>query len=120
MRTGIFAVSTGMMMLARVAHSLAFDDAAFCVALQQIGKDGVENSRVAVAVACDAKIINFKIRPEVPVNKLPSGWQERAHALINQTYCQDPMRTAINNGWTVAFTIMSARESYYITADCRP
>ena len=29
------------------------------------------------------------------------------------------MRAAIDNGWTVAFTILSARESYFMTAECR-
>ena len=107
---------TGMLTLAHLAHSLVFDDAVFCAAMQEIGKGRVAYSRVAVAVVYNAKIIDFRVRPEVPVNGLPAGWQERAHVLMNQMYCQGPMRAAIDSGWTVAFTIMSARESYYMTA----
>ena len=87
--------------------------------MREIAKERAGYPRVAVAVVCNGKIINFKIRPEVPVNQLPAGWQERTHALMNQMYCQGPMRAAINNGWTVAFTIMSAGEGYYMTAECR-
>ena len=108
-----------MLTLAHLAHSLAFDDAGFCAAMQEIAKGKAAYSRVAVAVVCNAKIIDFRVRPGVPVNELPAGWQERTHVLMNQMYCQGPMRAAIDNGWTVAFTIMSARESYYMTAECR-
>jgi hypothetical protein len=119
MRTGLLAALTGMLTLAHLAHSLAFDDAGFCAAMQDIGKQSTAYSRVTVAVVCNEKIIDFKIRPEVPVNELPAGWRERTHVLMNQMYCQGPMRAAIDNGWTVAFTITSARESYYMTAECR-
>jgi hypothetical protein len=108
-----------MLTLGRVVHSLAFDDAGFCAAMQEMAKERAGYSRVAVAVVCDAKMIEFKTRPEVPISELPSGWQERAHTLMNQTYCQGPTRTAIDNGWTIAFTIVSARESYYMTVECR-
>ena len=119
MRTGPLAALTVMLTLALLTGSFAFDDARFCAAMQEIAKEGAAYPRVAVAVVCNGKIINFKIRPEVPVNQLPAGWQERMHVLMNQMYCQGPMRAAINNGWTVAFTIMSAGESYYMTAECR-
>ena len=119
MRKGLLVALTGMLTLALLAQSFAFDDARFCAAMQEIAKEGAAYPRLAVAVVCNGKIINFKIRPEVPVNQLPAGWQERMHVLMNQMYCQGPMRAAINNGWTVAFTIMSAGESYYMTAECR-
>jgi hypothetical protein len=119
MRTGLSAALIGMLTLALLGQSFAFDDARFCAAMQEIAKEGVAYPRVAVTVVCDAKIIDFRARPEVPVEELPAGWQERAHVLINQMYCGGPMRAAIDNGWTVAFTIMSARESYYMTAECR-
>src|SRR5215831_5873209 len=119
MRTGLLVALAGMLTLALLAQSFAFDDARFCAAMQETAKEGAAYPRLAVAVVCNGKIINFKIRPEVPVNQLRAGWQERTHVLMNQMYCQGPMRAAINYGWTVAFTIMSARESYYITAECR-
>jgi hypothetical protein len=119
MRTSLPAALIGLLTLALLAQSFAFDDARFCAAMQEIAKQGAAYPRVAVTVVCNAKIIDFRVRPEVPVNELPAGWQERAHVLMNQTYCEGPMRAAIDNGWTVAFTIMSARESYYMTAECR-
>jgi hypothetical protein len=119
MRTGLLAALTGMLTLALLAQSFAFDDARFCAAMQEMAKERTAYPRVAVAVVCNEKIIDFKIRPEVPVNELPAGWQERTHVLMNQMYCRGPMRAAIDNGWTVAFTITSARESYYMTAECR-
>lgn len=87
MRRGKLVLWTLMLILGHVVHSLAFDDAGFCAAMQEIAKERVGHSRVAVAVVCDAKMIQFKTRPEVPISELPSGWQERAHALMNQTYC---------------------------------
>jgi len=119
MRTGILAAVIGMLTFGHVAHPLAFDDAAFCAAMEEIAKMRVTYARIAVAVACDAKIVNFRIRLDATAGELSSGWQERTHTLMNQTYCQGPMRAAIDNGWTVAFTIVSARESYYMTAECR-
>ena len=119
MRTGILAAFTGMLALGHVAHSLAFDDADFCAAMEEIAKMRATYARVAVAVACDAKIVNFRIRLDATVNGPSSGWQERTHTLMNQMYCQGPMRAAIDHGWTIAFTIVSARESYYMTAECR-
>jgi len=108
-----------MFTLGQVAHSLAFDDAAFCAAMEEIAKFRPTYARVGVTVACDAKIVNFRIRLDATVGELSSGWQERTHALMNQAYCQGPMRAAIDTGWTVAFTIMSVHESYYMTAECR-
>ena len=119
MRAGQLATLTGMLTLVLSAESFAFDDAGFCVAMQEMAKERAAYPRLAVAVICNEKIIDFKIRPGVPVNELPAGWQERTHVLVNQMYCQGPMRAAIDNGWTVAFTIMSARESYYMKAECR-
>ena len=119
MRTGLLAALTGMLTLAPLTRSFAFDDARFCAAMQEIAKEGAAYPRVAVVVVCNGKIINFKIRPEVPVNQLRAGWQERTHVLMNRMYCQGPMRAAIDNGWTVAFTIMSAGEGYYMTVECR-
>ena len=119
MRTGLLAALTVMLTLGLFAQSFAFDDARFCAAMQEIAKEGAAYPRIAVTVVCHAKIIDFRVRPEVPVNELPAGWQERAHVLMNQVYCEGPMRAAIDNGWTVAFTIISARESYYMTAECR-
>ena len=119
MRKGLLAALTGMLTLAPLTRSFAFDDARFCAAMQEIAKGRAADPRVVVAVVCNGKIINFRIRPEVPVDQLPAGWQERMHVLMNQIYCQGPMRAAINNGWTVAFTIVSAGEGYYMTAECR-
>jgi hypothetical protein len=110
---------TAMLTRAHPAHALAFDDTRFCEAMQEIAKERAFNTRVAVVIHCDAKIVDFKIRLGVPVNERPEGWQDRTHVLLNQMYCHGPMRAAINNGWTVAFTITSARESYYMTAECR-
>src|SRR5262249_3394767 len=114
MRRGKVVPLTLLLTLGHVVHGLAFDDAGFCAAMQQMAKERMEiakgrmgYSRVAVAVACDAKMIEFRTRPEVPISELPPGWQERAHTLMNQTYCQGPMRVAIDNGWTIAFTITS-------------
>jgi hypothetical protein len=113
------AALTGTLTLTLLAQSFAFDGARFCAAMQEVAKERAAYTRVTVAVDCDAKIIDFKISPEVPINELPAGWQERIHVLMNQMYCEGPMRAVINNGWTVAFTIRSAREGYYITAECR-
>ena len=119
MRTVSLAVLTAMLTLVHLAHAHAFDDTHFCDAMQGLAKEKASYTRVAVDIHCDTKIVDFKIRPGVPVNELPAGWQDRTHVLLNQMYCHGPMRAAINNGWTVAFTIMSTHESYYMTADCR-
>jgi hypothetical protein len=94
-----------MLTLAHLAHSFAFDDA-------RRGNAEHRQTDDRLFAPCNAKIIDCRVRTEVPVNELPAGWQERAHVLMNQMYCQGPMRAAIDNEWTVAFTIMSARESY--------
>lgn len=109
------------------AHAQGFDDAGFCQALQEIAVNKERGSRpneyvsrIAVTVHCDMKIVQFKMRLGVPINDLRSGWQEHTHVLLNQMYCQGPMRAAIDKGWTVAFTIMSADgERHYMTPECR-
>jgi hypothetical protein len=119
MRMVSFAGLTAMLTLAHPASTQAFDDARFCEAIQEIAKERASNTRIVVVVHCSAKIIDFKIRLAVPVNELPAGWQDRTHVQLNRMYCHGPVRAAINNGWTIAFTIMSAHESYYMTAECR-
>ena len=124
MRIVSFTALTAMLSLPHPAYAQPFDDTRFCLAMQEMAKERASNlnytRHVAVVVLCDAKIVDFKIRPGVPVNELPAGWQERTHVLLNQMYCRDPMLAAIDNGWTVAFTIMSADgESHYMTAECR-
>jgi hypothetical protein len=107
------------------ACAQAFDDTRFCQAMQETATERAAKhnnftNHVAVVVLCNAKIVDFQMRPGVPVNALPPGWHERTHVLLNQMYCQGPMRAAIDNGWTVAFTIMSADgENHYMTAECR-
>jgi hypothetical protein len=127
-RMRIASFTALMVMLALLpprAYAQAFDDTRFCQAMQETAieraaKHNTFTNHVAVVVLCNAKIVDFQMRPGVPVNELPPGWHERMHVLLNQMYCQGPMRAAIDNGWTVAFTIMSADgENHYMTAECR-
>jgi hypothetical protein len=119
MRTVSFTALTALLTLAHSARAQPFDDIRFCEAIQEIAKERASYTRVVVVVHCTAKIVDFRIRLAIPGNELPADWQERTHVRLNEMYCRGPVRAAINNGWTVAFTIMTAQERYYMTAECR-
>jgi hypothetical protein len=118
MRTASFTALTAMLTLAHPARAQTFDDVRFCDAIQAIAQERASYTRVVVVAHCNVKILDFRIRLPVTGNELPADWQELAHVQLNEMYCHGPMRAAISNGWIVAFTIMTAQERYYMTAEC--
>jgi hypothetical protein len=119
MRTASFTALTVMLTVAHPARAQPFDDIRFCEAIREIAQERASYTRVVVVPHCNVKILDFRIRLPVPGNELPADWQERIHVQLNRLYCHGPMREVISNGWIVAFTIMTAQERYYMTAECR-
>lgn len=127
MRTISCTVLTAILAFPHPGYAQEFDNADFCRAWQEITADKEGGSklegyaaRIAVTARCDMKFVEFKIKLGVPINHLRDGWQEHTHVLLNQKYCDGPMRSAMDKGWIVAFTIMSTDgERHYMTPECR-
>jgi hypothetical protein len=97
------------------SSALAFDNDAFCAAIQPmvtkahadagIMVDGATRSD-GIALACNMRLIDFKKFITVRPTRFRTGWEARKQAQWSEIYCQnDHWREAIESGWTVAQTM---------------
>ncbi len=98
------------------AFAAEFDDAAFCKQMEAFKANGeVDVGKMVdkytrndgIAVLCGNKIVDFKKFMFANQNDMREGWQDRKAAQWNSIYCEGEWLEAINNGWTVALTLVT-------------
>jgi hypothetical protein len=101
-----------------LAPAIAFDDAHFCVAAQQLAiaadKDvGIwidrQTRNAGTVVTCDKKLVEFTRFTYIASASMTNDWKAAKAADWNATQCNSPVwREAIGNGWTVALNLAAA------------
>ena len=117
-----------LLLVPAMASAAEFDDESFCnVMMEQQKKINADAGQMVdavtrndgVAVLCSTKIIDFKKFMASDSSKMREGWQDRKAKQWNEIYCNGVFLDAINNGWTVAFTlIFQDGNRFWYKANC--
>ena len=111
-------------------RSQQFDDTAFCETMHKFAANANKDAGSLVdahtrndgmAVLCATKVVDFKKFIDVPQDAMRPGWKDRKSDQWRNIYCNDPFwRSAIQNGWTVATTIVTVDgDRTWIEAVCK-
>ena len=112
------------------APALAFDDRAFCVAVEQLALAATKDiglwidrktRNAGMAVFCDARVVEFKRFTYAPSVSRSGDWREREAEEWSAAHCTNPIWSdAIHNGWKINLTLSAADgSSVSLTARCK-
>lgn len=131
LRLHFLFVAIVLISLSSPLYSSSFDDESFCMTLESFKADLDKDTGKMVdkytrndgmALLCGGKIVEYKKFLFVDASDMRSGWQSRKEQQWNDLYCNDEKvwLDAINNGWTVAFSIITQDgKRFWHKAECK-